>query len=532
MTEAQELAEIIAELERRKVVARSPSPSLEHLLTSLDYFGLSTASPLQRAICRLLTGEPIGDLAKHPDVVAAIGNVPNDMGMPVSALLLCGIRSAKSLIAAAAGVWLSQTCDLSQLGAGETARVPIVSLKLDLAQVVRRHLEGNVLAKPKLRALLVCEPTADTVTLRHPSGRPVEIMTVAGSKAGGSLVGRWLAGIVFDEAPRMVGADEGVINLTDMRESIAGRLLPGALELLIGSPWAPFGPAWELTQKGLGKPSRELVVVKAPAYRMNPVWWTAERCAELKKRNPDAYHTDVEAEFHSPEESLFPLAVLDAITRQQTHIAPEMGYDYRAAMDPGTRGNAWTLVVTTLRGGKKCLAYHRQWIGSKVAPLSPKEVLAEVAEDLKRYGITLVETDQYAGDALRDIAADAGLYLVVTDWTATKKVEVFTRLKTEAEAGLLELSPDPQIRADLIGTKRKITQNGVTITFTKTADGRHCDYAPAVALAMSHYFDENMRQPPPKGTQERADWEEEQAEEEELHHMQRKAQQSWWERRA
>lgn len=30
---------------------------------------------------------------------------------------------------------------------------------------------------------------------------------------------------------------------------------------------------------------------------MNPVWWTPERCAELKVRNPRAYRCDVLGEF-------------------------------------------------------------------------------------------------------------------------------------------------------------------------------------------------------------------------------------------
>ncbi len=51
------------------------SYTLERLLTHPSAFGLLTASPLQRAICRIADGLPLGELAEHPDVMAAIGGV-------------------------------------------------------------------------------------------------------------------------------------------------------------------------------------------------------------------------------------------------------------------------------------------------------------------------------------------------------------------------------------------------------------------------------------------------------------------------
>lgn len=325
------------------------SLTLEALLTSRAGFGLTSASPLQRAICRLVDGTPLGELADAHGVLESFG-VTSAAGVPGEApaelIILSGIRAGKSLLAAALAVHASQTVDVSSLGPGEVPRVSVLSLTTDLGRVVFSHLTGNIQARPALRALLLEEPTADSVQLRHPSGRAVEVKVVAGSRAGASLVARWSAGAIFDEAPRMVGAEDGVVNFDDARAAVLGRFLPGARLVAIGSPWAPFGPIYDAVQDGFGRPTVDRVIVRAPAYRMNPVYWNPIRCAALRLRDPDVYRTDVEAEFADPDAALMTAAAIDAVTREGAlELPPDPTKAYVAAIDPATRANAWPLVI-------------------------------------------------------------------------------------------------------------------------------------------------------------------------------------------
>ena len=482
--------------------------TLEKLLTSPHAFGLASASPLQRAICRIADGLPLGDLAAHPDVVAAVGDVasltntqPGELG------ILSGIRTGKSLLAAALAVRATQTCDISRLGPGETARVSVVSLTTDLAKVILDHVVGNVQAKPALKALLIGEPTSDSLMLKHPSGRAVEIKIVAGARAGSSLVARWSAGCIFDEAPRMVGADDGVVNFDDARRSVLGRLLDGAQLVWIGSPWAPFGPIYEATIEHWKKPTAHLVIVRAPAPAMNPVYWTSARVESLRQKDAQTHRTDVLAEFCDAESSLFSSTEIDTATRARPlELQREPGHQYVAAMDPATRGNAWTLVIATKRrvglAVKSVVVLARQWIGSKASPLSPAAVLAEIAELCKSYGIDCVATDQYSGDALRDIAYRHELYLHIVTVTAANKLESFESMRTRIADDAVELSPEPQLRADLLSVRKRITQSGVAIDLPRTADGRHCDYAPALALVLTSPLSEPEAPRPKPGTPE------------------------------
>lgn len=509
-----------------RTAAQSVSPltlgaglRLEDLLTHPLGCGLSTATPLQRAICRIADGIPLGDLATHPHVIASVGNVaalPNRR--PAEMDVLAGIRGAKSLICANAAVQATQVCDVSGLGPGEVPRVPVISLDKDLAVAVFTHVRGIVEGSPLLRTLLVKEPTTDTVVLRHPSGRPVEIKVSAGKRAGSSLVARWIASVIFDEAPRMLGQEDGVVNLDDSLSAVRGRILPGGMVWKIGSPWAPFGPIYNEFKERFGNPSYDLVIVRADARFMNPFWWTEERCEELKRKDPQAYKTDVLAEFASVALSMFDDDMLALVTRAFETRPPEPCMHYSAAMDPATRSNGWPLVIGHKdRAGKYVVDLVREWRGSSGNPLSTKAVLGEIATCCRPYGVRIVSTDQWSGDALQDTARDAGLVLAIGTQSTTDKVRVFDTMKRWAVDRKLELPPDGTLRDDLKRVKRRITQAGASIELPKTSDGRHCD----IAAALGVLFGEPMLDPDPepevvaRDASEQADvdrWERQQAE--------------------
>jgi hypothetical protein len=479
-------------------VPLAESPTLERLYTSLACFGVTQATVVQRAICRVMAGLPLGELALAPEVVSALGGEEAAAKLaaggprPAQVYLISGIRGGKSLLAAALAVELTQIVDLSQLGAGEVARVSILSISVDSAKAIYDHLVGNILAQSALRSYLVGEPTADGVVLRQErTGRLVEIRVVAGARAGGTLVSRWSAGAIFDEAPRMSGGD-AVINFADSRDAVLGRLLPGATLFALGSPWGAQGDVYEIVQERFGKPGPDCVVIRAPAHHLNPTWWTEARREALKKK-PDVYRTDVLAEFLDPDLALFTSDAIQACSRREALvIAPEPGVEYAAAMDPATRGNAWTLVVGCRRGGKVVVCLARQWVGSSADPLSPAAVLAEMAILLRTYSLDTVVTDQWAADAIRDLALPLGLYLQIRPWTVERKVDLYEAVRIRLSMGTIELPPDPLVAQDLASVRRKLTASAVHIKLGSSSDSRHADYAPAIALLCEVHTEEAL----------------------------------------
>lgn len=474
------------------VVERAVSGStLEWKLTDPHAFGLTTASPLQRAVCRIADGLPLGDLTAHPTVMRAVGDVdalPSEK--PKEVFLLSGIRTAKSLTAACGAFHMAMTCDVSRLGPGEIPRVSVVSLKKDLADVVMQHLVGRIKASPLMRPFMLGEPTSESVMLRHPSGKPIEVAVVAGSRAGSGLVARWSAGCIFDEFPRMVGGDDGVVNWDDMRQAVLLRLLDGCQLWHIGSPWAPYGPAYEVVTEYHGKPSAQRVVIRAPAPDMNPVTWTPEKIAEAKK-DPDAYRTDVMAEFASPEEALFSSESIDRCTRKTPAVVPpKLGNTYYAAMDPATRGNGWTLAIATREGGHTVVVKACEWQGSRESPLDPGEVLAEIAGILASYGLQVIDTDQAMGDALVKLGRQVGLTLRPCTLNQNSRARRYLAIRTRLDSGEIELPPVARLRTDLLHLRKRVTPGGMAVDLPMTSDGRHCDYAPALMLVLSRLLPE------------------------------------------
>lgn len=484
--------------------------SFEELVESPEGFGLSTITPLQRAICRIIEGKPLGELSENQIVREALGGALPAHDDSPEVLILAGIRTAKSMFAAATAIWASQTCDLSGLRDGEIPRYSILSLELDNARVVLGHLVG-ALQKPRLSQLrvqvkneaILGEIGAEVIGsefLRHPSGRVVEIRVVAGKRAGGSLVSRWSIGCCLDEAPRMLGSSEGVINYDDARRAVRGRLLKGAKLLSIGSPWQPYGPVYDIVQREWGRPTEDRIVVRGKAHDMNPVWWTPRRCEEMRRSDPKTYQTDVLAEFADEEEALFPQVLLARATiKDEYPIRHAFGFDYVAAMDPATRGNAWTLVIASRRGRKKRVVYHREWRGTSIAPLDPRLVLKEAAETLESYHLTWCYTDQWAADANKSLALEFGLHLSDIDWTQQEALDAYTSLAAAMAMDTVEIPDDAMLQKDLKLVRKQATNRGFSIHLPSTPDGRHCDYAPALARAFKQWLDDEKVLPPQPG---------------------------------
>jgi hypothetical protein len=465
--------------------------TLESLFTNRKAFAIETATPVQIAACRAADGRPLGDLWDNPDVRAAFGGVKPPEKAPFEFLLLAAERSAKSIFVSAGAVRASQNCDVSKLKPGDVPRIPVVSTDKDAAEATFNHIANNVTQRPALRALLVGNPKTDTVVLRHPSGIPVEIKVVALARYASTLVSRWFASVIFDEATRMSGESDGVKNLGEARLAVQARILPGGQLFDVGSPYAPQGPIYDLVQEHHGKPTEEICVVRAPGPMMNPGHYTPQFCERLRQRNPVSYRINVLCEFTDPEEAFFASVEVDKNVRELPLRRPaEQRFQYVATMDPATRGNSWTLMVGSCAGyggpGGVMPRYRidvaTQWTGSKAAPLNVDLVFQEMAEILLPYGVSVVITDQYAVDALAVTAERHGITLQSQTYDTEKFVKMCDTIKLLLGAECLELPPDRQVRADLIAARKRVTLSGYRVVLPRTGDGRHADYVPALAL--------------------------------------------------
>lgn len=290
-----------------------------------------------------------------------------------------------------------------------------------------------------------------------------------------------------DEAPRQASRDESVTSLTDCLSVVRERLLPGASIAAVGSPWSPHGDCYDIVGSHFARPDDDIVCLRMTGAAGNPKYWTPERLEKLQTKDEVAWRINALGEFIDPESSLMnPVAVRRNTRETPLELLPTRGAQYAAAVDPaegGAAGNAWTLVIlelpTDADNPRHRVALAKEWRG-----MGPDACWQAIAAECARYGLSRAGTDQYAAAANVDLAKRYGLHLDVDKTTAASKLEDFTNLATLIHTDCVELPPDRQLRSDLLAIKRRTTQSGATIVLPRTSDGRHCDFAPALAAAL------------------------------------------------
>jgi hypothetical protein len=466
--------------------------TLERLLTSPRAWNLEEATDVQRAICRTGDGLPLGELASCAEVRTAFRNVDDlPIGQRPREMHIVGpVRAGKSKLMAAWVFRASQSVNVDKANTGDIVRISLVALKLS-TNAVWTHLLETVMAQPLLRQFVIGDPTDEMLVLRHPTGRPIEVMRIPLDRWGGSIVSVYSAGVFVDEEPRMIGAADGVKNWDHMHSASLARMLDEAQFVGAGAPHAPFGPLYSVVQEFWGKPSADMVVVRATGPMMNPSWWTAKRQADLQRTNPHAYRTDCLGEFDVAEDGLVsPLAVSRNRRAQPLELPPRRGAMYVAHTDLSDveAGNPATLtileVVPVMENGtagcKFRTALAREWRNTGIA-----SCLEEMAKLCRAYRCRTAGADQFAGGANTALAARYGLTLQVSPSTGTSNLETFTNFATLLHTDRIELPPHDVLCSDILSVRKRTTQTGYQIILPKTADGRHADYAPAIAGAVA-----------------------------------------------
>lgn len=330
-------------------------------------------------------------------------------------------------------------------------------------------------------------------------GRRVAFQVFAASIAGVSgFTGIF---VLADEVAKWLDSDTGANPATEVLASIRPTMAtqPNARIVLISSPMGMLDAHYDAFEAG---DSEFQVTAYAPTWEANPTLTEAD----TRALEPDEgtwlreYAAVPQAEV---EQALLSELLIDRATREGPLDLPRApGHYYAATIDPATRGNAWTLAVAT-RGPDRVrrVVLCREWVGTRSVPLVPSEVFREIRELLKPYGLTWLTSDQFAGDALKDIARQAGLTLSLEPWTQVSKREGFEGLRSMLLDEELELPPDAAVKSDLLGIRKKLTRNGVTYELA-TQGSRHSDYAPAIAMAAAKVRGVARAEEPPKTAQE------------------------------
>lgn len=449
------------------------------------------ASDLQLAIIRASLGERIdclsfGQMRRHFGVEElSLGTIPKLV------VLVCGVRGGKSKMGACEGLSSALTADLSRLLDSETARFAIIGPDVDAATATFRDLVGIAENNPRLARWIDGEPTADTMVLNRPDGRKVEIKVVAAARGGRTVRNRWLCGFILEEVAQFGTEVTGAaVSAEAILKACKPRLLPGCQGWLISSPYGPQGLLYKLWKEHFGKPGQTLVV-HADTISLNPMY-PREVLATEYRDDPDNAAREYGAQWVDAETAFYDSSLIAAATRQRpVEALPRPRQQCWAAMDAGTRSNAWTLSVSAAEHVGAVIKVRVlagwQWTGSKSEPLRPRVVLGEIAELLEPYGVRVIAADRWSFDSLQDHAEEHGLVLEET--AIGQQGAAYAKLKILLATGDAELPPVEAIADDLKGVRKIATAGNIKVVLTKQANGRHCDFAPSVALSAHLAFE-------------------------------------------
>jgi hypothetical protein len=509
--------------------------TLETMFCDPRFFGVTTATPVQRAMCRIAEGLPLAELVSCDDVRQAVGGeealailAPGNF-RPRELDILGPVRGGKSVFVASHGCWSALSVNLDSLRSdGEIARHAVLSVNLRSAQATFNHLVGAMLSRPLLKSLLVGDVGAESLFIRHPSGRVVEVTVVAGARAGANLVSVWLTGVAFEEYPRQAGEGEGaVVNFDDQLRTAAARVLEGGQILSAGAPWAPFGPAFERFRESFGRPSPDRVVLRATGPMMNPTWYTPARVAQIRRTNPQAHKTDVLAEFADGEMTVFPSEDLERAYVLDAPANCEPGefilsVDLSAMRHDSTAVSAWRWLIPPsgsphlwvspraadgslirdaypLRDEDGALVPNPDFArippvfecvhiegwdpGSRARRVTAREVADRLVELCHHFGARVIAADQYEQFTMTGLIADrdSAIQYRPFDWTSKSKGPAVDRARALIVSGQMRLPANhPKLREEMSRFRRRLTQTGESFVVPGAGHG---DYASCVVTA-------------------------------------------------
>ncbi|MGQ9688915.1 MAG: terminase large subunit domain-containing protein [Desulfobaccales bacterium] len=365
------------------------------------------------------------------------------------AWVVAGRRSGKSFIAALVAVYVACFRDYRpHLAPGEQGHVLVVAADRGQAQVVFRYVKGFLAANPMLARMVEAE-RAEAVDLTN------RVTVGVATCSYRAIRGFTLAAAICDEVA-FWRSDDGANPATEVLRALRPALatIPGSLLLCVSSPYARSGPLWESFKTHWGCQKTDVLVWQAATRVMNPTI-AQDLIDRDMAADPEAARSEWEAEFRSDLASFLDPEVIEAVMIPGRYeLPPRGGVEYTAFVDPsGGRGDAAALALAHTEGERVVLDLARRW----PAPHDPAQVVEEMAEVLKAYGVRRVTGDRYAGEWPRQEFQKHG---VTYEAAAKDKSALYLEFLPLVLSGRCELLDLRQLFSELRNLVRRTRSGG------------------------------------------------------------------------
>ncbi|MDA1101678.1 MAG: hypothetical protein O2967_22180 [Proteobacteria bacterium] len=366
------------------------------------------------------------------------------------AWLIVGRRGGKSFIVALIAVFLACFKDYSKhLAPGERGTIMVLAADRRQARVIFRYATALIEGVPML-AQMVERITADAIDLSN--GISIEVHTASFRTVRGyTVVAALCDETAFWRDDSSANPDREILDA--LRPAMA--TIPGALLICLGSPYRRHGALWEAFRDHHGKDCDPILVLQAASRTMNPTL-SQKVVDRAYERDPVAASSEYGGEFRSDLDSYIPREVLEALVeRGVRERGPLSERSYIAFADPagGSGSDSYTLAIAYYDDGQAVLVALRE----TKPPFSPEAVTADYAALLKRYDLSTVHGDRYAGDWPAERFQTHGISYKPA---GLSKSDIYRELLPALNAGEVALLDHDRLIGQLASLERRAGRSG------------------------------------------------------------------------
>jgi hypothetical protein len=340
------------------------------------------------------------------------------------------------------------------------------------ARVIFRYVRGLITGVPMLASMIEREG-AEVLELNN------SISIEVGTASFRSVRGYALAAALVDEIAFLrsdedsASPDEEV--LTALRPGLA---TTGGLLLCASSPYARKGALWDAWRRHYGQNGDPVLFWQAPTRIMNPT--VPERLIdEALEKDLAAASAEWLAVFRTDVENLITAEAVRACIRSDaSEKLPNLRNRYSAFVDPsGGSSDSFTFAIAHREADTSVLDLTREW----KPPFSPEGVVEEIVSLCRKYRITKVRGDRYAGQFSAEQFQKRGVHFEGAD---RSRSELYIDCTALINSGAVDLLRNERLVTQLCSLERRTTRGG-----RDTVDhgpGGHDDLANAVAGALCY----------------------------------------------
>lgn len=429
------------------------------------------------------------DEREHDVIRKCTGRNPQKLSRDgyTEAVVLAGRRSGKSKTIALAGAYEAVLSGKHEgLSCGEIPMVAIVSPTRNQSRIIHSYLRSIFDSSPILQHELK-EKQRDSFVLT--TGVEIAIVTGDPKRVRGFTV---IAAIIDEVSMFHLAEDSRVRSDTELIRSIRPSLAStGGRLLCVGTPYQARGYSYETWKRAYGNDDCDVLCWNAPSLLMNvtlsprvveralaedPIAARCEYCVE-----PGVFREDV-------DDYVARAVVESLVVRGRRELPPRRNVQYRAFAD-----------VSGGRHDDACLAIGHQeqrvavidCLARFKAPHNPFEVVAQMAETIRRYNLQQATGDAYAAEWTRTAFKAHGIVYrrasqsqwkegaAIKHQVPKSKNELYASLLPRLHSAEIELPDDETLIQQLSSLQRRTRSGGRDVI--DHPPGGHDDTANVVA---------------------------------------------------